>query len=148
MIMGIIVEQIDQFKKKYPFTVAWRLKKNATIVEKHLNPDEKVLYAFPAQKSNQPLQIFHTCVVALTNRRILIGRDRVVVGYFLDAITPDMFNDLKVVAGLLWGKVLIDTIREHVVLSHLDKRSLDEIETAITTHMMEEKKKYNSHKNN
>lgn len=87
-------------------------------------------------------------MVALTNRRILIGRDRVVVGYFLDAITPDMFNDLKVVAGLLWGRVLIDTIREHVVLSHLDKKSLDEIETAITTHMMEEKKKYNSYKNN
>ena len=59
-----------------------------------------------------------------------------------------MFNDLKVVAGLLWGRVLIDTIREHVVLSHLDKKSLDEIETAITTHMMEEKKKYNSYKNN
>ena len=65
--MGMIVDQVYQFKKKYPFTVAWRLKRNATIVEKHLNPDEKVLYAFPAQKSNQPLQIFHTCVVALTN---------------------------------------------------------------------------------
>ena len=53
-----------------------------------------------------------------------------------------MFNDLTVDAGLLWGQINIDTVKETVVLSYIDKKSLDEIETHITEYMMEEKKKY------
>ena len=58
------------------------------------------------------------------------------------SITPDMFNDLTVVSGLVWGKVIIDTIKEQVYISNLSKRSLDEIETMVTEYMMAEKKKY------
>ena len=131
-----------QFKQKYPWTIGWRLKKNSEIVERHLNPDETVRYVFVAQKNDNPFNIIGTAVVALTNKRILIGRKRVVYGYFLDAITPDLFNDLKISGGLLWGKVYIDTVKEFVTLSNISNDALTEIETDISTFMMEEKKKY------
>ena len=134
-------ELASKFKKKYKMSVAWRIKKNAKIVEKHLNPNEKILYAFTAQKNDNMFDLFSTAVIALTNKRILIGRKRVVFGYFLDSITPDMFNDLKVLSVMIWGKIYIDTINEFVTLSNIDKRALPEIETMITDYMMKEKQK-------
>lgn len=130
-----------EFKKKYPMTVAWRLKRHAKVVEKHLNPDEKVLYVFTAQKNDNPFDFFSTYVLTLTDKRLLLGRKRLVFGYFLDSITPEMFNDLKVLASLVWGKIYIDTINEFVTLSNLSKKSLPEIETMITSYMMKEKQK-------
>lgn len=136
-----VYEMALEFKKKYHLSVAWRIQKNAKIIEKHLNPGEKVLYAFTAQKNDNMFDIFSTAVIALTNKRILIGRKRVVFGYFLDSITPDMFNDLKVLSGMIWGKIYIDTINEFVTLSNIDKKALPEIETMITDYMMKEKQK-------
>ena len=49
-----VYELVLKFKKKYPMSLAWRLRKNAKIVEMHINPDEKPLYAFAAQKNNNP----------------------------------------------------------------------------------------------
>ncbi len=140
--MGKVYEQALRYKEKYPFTVGWRLKKNADIVERHLNPDEEPIYTFVAQKNDNPLDIFSTGVVCLTNKRILIGRKRVIIGYWLDSITPDMFNDLKVKSGILWGKIYIDTVKEFVALSNISKESLSEIETNITSYMLEAKKLY------
>ncbi len=140
--MGEVYKQVLKFKEKYPNTVGWRIKKNASIVEKHLNPGETPLYSFIAQKNDNPFNIFDSAVVTLTNERILIGRDRVVVGYFLNSITPDMFNDLKVSSGIIWGKIYIDTIKEFVTLSNISKNALTEIETEISSTMMQEKKKY------
>ena len=140
--MGEVYKRVLRFKKKYPWTIGWRLKKNSEIVERHLNPDETVRYAFIAQKNDNPFMIFESAVVALTNKRILIGRKRIVYGYFLNAITPDLFNDLKVSGGLIWGKVYIDTVKEFVTLSNISNDALTEIETEISTFMMEEKKKY------
>lgn len=140
--MGIVYKKALEFYKKYPMTVAWRLEKNASVIEKHLNPGEEVLYVFCAQKNDNPFNILTTAVVALTNKRILIGRKRVVFGYFLDSITPDLFNDLKVLSGFVWGKIYIDTVKEFVTLSNISKAALSEIETKITSFMMEEKKKY------
>lgn len=137
-----IYEEAKKFKKKYSMTVAWRIKKNAKIVEKHLNPDEKVQYVFVAQKNDNPFDLMSTAVVALSNKRILIGRKRLAFGYFFDSITPDLFNDLKVLAGIMWGKVHIDTVKEFITLSNIDKSALPEIETKISTFMMEEKKKF------
>lgn len=135
--MGIVYKYAVRFKNKYPGTVAWRIKQNASVIEKHLNPDEEVLYAFVAQKNDNPLDIISTAVIALTNKRILVGRKRVVFGYFLDSITPDMFNDLKIKGGLFWGKVYIDTLNELVVLSNISNSALPEIETKLSTYMME-----------
>ena len=140
--MGSVYEQVRAFKNKYPMTVGWRLKQNSEVIEKHLNPGEKVFYAFVAQKNDNPLDIISTAVVALTNERILIGRKRVVMGYFLDSITPDMFNDLKILSGIIWGKVYIDYVKEFVTLSNISKNALSEIETKISSFMMEQKKKY------
>lgn len=140
-----VYEQALEFKNKYPTTIAWRLKKNASIIEKHLNPDEKVLYVFVAQKNDNPFNILGTAVVALTNQRILIGRDRVVIGYFVDSITPDLFNDLKIKSGIIWGKIDIDTVKEFVTFSNIATSALPEIETKISSFMMKEKKKYGTH---
>ena len=140
--MGSVYKKVLKFKEKHPLTIGWRLKKNSEIVERHLNPDEEVLYAFIAQKNDSTLNILSSAVVALTNKRILIGRSRVVIGYFLNSITPDMFNDLTVSSGIIWGKVFIDTVKEFVVLSNISKDALTEIETEITSYMMREKQKY------
>ena len=137
-----VYKKVLEFKHRHPGTIAWRLKQNSSKIEKHLKPDEEVLYAFAAQKNDSSFDIFGTAVIAITNKRILIGRKRVVIGYFLNAITPDMFNDLKVAGGLIWGKIYIDTVKEFVTLSNISLSALDEIETNITEYMMEEKKKY------
>ena len=137
-----VYDDAKKFKRKYPLTVAWRIKRNASIVDRHLNPDEEVLFTFVAQKNNNPFDFFGSAVIALTNKRILIGRKRVVFGYFFDAITPDMFNDLKVIGGIIWGKVCIDTIKEKVYLSNISNNALPEIETTISSYMMEARKLY------
>lgn len=144
--MGEVYRRAMKFKKLHPSTIGWRIKQNASIVEKHLNPDEKVLYVFVAQKNDNPLDVLSTAVIALTDKRILIGRKRVVFGYFLDSVTPDLFNDLKVKGGLIWGKVYIDTVKEFITLSNIGVEALPEIETEISSYMMEMKKAYYSRK--
>ena len=145
--MSDVYNRVAKFKRKYPLTVGWRLRQNSSIIDKHLNPDEKVLYAFIAQKNDNPLQFFESGVVALTNKRILIGRKRVIFGYFLDSITPDMFNDLKVKGGIIWGKLHIDTVKELITLSNIDIAALPELETAVSEYMIEIKKKYKNKMN-
>lgn len=142
-----VYEMVNEFIKKYPMTIAWRVKKHSKIVEKFLNPDEEVKFAFAAQKNDSTTDIFNTYVVALTNKRIILGRKRLFFGFFYTSITPDMFNDLTVKMGIIWGKIYIDTVRELVVLSNIDPKALDIIETNITEYMMNEKKKYASNVN-
>lgn len=137
-----VYKRVMHFKRKHPMTIGWRIRQNSSIVEKHLNDDEEVKYAFIAQKNDNPLNIFESAVVCLTNKRILIGRKRVVFGYFLNSITPDMYNDLEVKGGIIWGKIYIDTVKEFVTLSNISLDALDDIETAITRFMMEAKKEY------
>ncbi len=131
-----------EFKHKYPSTIAFRLRKHCQIIDKHLNPDEKVLYVFVAQKNNSILDLTNTYVIALTNHRLMLGTKRLIFGYFFYSITPEMFNDLTVKEGLIWGRIIIDTIKEEVSLSNISKSALAEIETNITKYMMEEKKKF------
>lgn len=131
-----------QFKKRYPFTISWRLKEHAKVCALHMNPDEQVKYVFAAQKNDNPLDIFTTYLVVLTNQRILLAEKRYFFGYFFTAITPDMFNDLTVKMGIIWGKITIDTVKEIVHLSNIQREALPEIETNITSYMMKEKQKY------
>lgn len=142
----MVYKKVKKFKTEYPSTVAFRIKSHCKVIDLHLNPDEKVLYAFCGQKNNHFYDIFFSCVIVLTNQRILIGHNRLLWGYFYTTITPDMFNDLSISAGLIWGKVTIDTAKEVVVISNIAKNALDEIETAISTYMMKEKQKYNVNK--
>ena len=140
--MGKVYQEALKFKRRYPGTIAWRLKSHCKRVEEHLNPDEEVLYVFTGQKNNSFFDIISTSVFVITNKRLLIANDRLIFGYFLYSITPDMFNDLTVYSGLIFGKITIDTIKEMVYVTNLSKKSLDEIETKVTEYMMEEKKKY------
>lgn len=133
----ILEEQLARFKSKYPLTVGWRLNKNSRVLLEHLHDDEVIKYAFYAQKNKSSLDVTSTGIVAVTNKRLVIARDRVVIGYFFDSITPEMFNDLKVRSGIIWGKIIIDTIKEIVILSNISKSALVEIEEEITSAMME-----------
>ena len=142
-----VYEMVNEFIKKYPMTIAWRVKKHSKVVEKFLNPDEEVKFSFAAQKNDSTTDIFNTYVVALTNKRIILGRKRLFFGFFYTSITPDMFNDLTVKMGIVWGKIYIDTVKELVILSNIDPKALDSIETNITEYMMNEKKKYVSNVN-
>ena len=145
--MGKVYDQVCMFKAKYPHTITWwRLRKHAAVIEKHLNPGEEPIYTFAGQKNSDNSNVWATCVVCLTNKRLLIGQDYLFVGYALNSITPDLFNDMQVYAGLIWGKITIDTLKETVDITNLDKRSLPEIETSISSFMMEAKQKYQSSK--
>ncbi len=140
--MGKVYDRVIRFKNKFPGGVAWRLKSHAKVIEDYLNPEEEVLYAFCAQKNEKFLEIINTYAFVVTNKRILLGRKRLLWGSFLSSITPDLYNDMQVYKGLLWGKITIDTVKEEVVITNLPKKSLDEIETVISEFMMEAKKKY------
>ena len=132
---------VCRFKRKYPLTIANNLKKHSKVVASVIDEEEKVLYAFCGQKNDTHGMIFDTCVVAVTDRRLIIGQKRLLWGYQVTTIKPEMFNDLKIHAGLIWGKVEIDTVKEHVFISNLDKKSLDEIENNVNGIMLKAKKK-------
>lgn len=140
--MSDIYQKAMEFKKRYPMSIGWRIKAHSKVVEQHLNPGEEALYVFVAQKNDNPFDIITTYVVAITNRRIILGQKRLLFGYFFTSITPDLFNDLKVKMGLIWGRVYIDTVKELVKFSNIQREALSEIETQMTEYMMEEKKKY------
>ena len=142
-----VYQKVLEYNRKYRGCIAWRIKKHSEVINMHLNPNEHVLFAFAAQKNYSFTYIFSTCVVALTNKRLLIGQKGLLFGYYLTSITPDLYNDIKVHQGLFWGRVIIDTVKEKVVISNIDKHGLDEIETSITEYMIEEKKKYYSTEN-
>jgi len=139
--MNGVYEKAKQFKKKYRGTICWRLKAHSKVIEKHLNPGEEVKYVFAAQKNVVSYGIFSTYVIVLTNKRILLAQKRILFGYLFLAITPDMFNDITVKSGIIWGKIVLDTVKELVYLSNVSKSALPEIETEVTEYMMREKRR-------
>ena len=140
--MNKCYELVRKFLNKYPLTVAFRVSKHCKVINNHLNSDEEIIYAFAAQKTHNPLYMFNTNVIALTNKRIMVATKRVLWGYFFVSITPDMFNDLSIYKGIIWGRITIDTVNEEVVLSNISPKALSEINLIITEYMMKEKQKY------
>ena len=137
-----LYKEVNKFLKKYPGTIAFRIKKHCEVIEKHIDQDEHIIYAFVGQKNEHWYDIVSTHVFVLTNKRLMIATKRIVFGYFLYSITPEMFNDLTVYSGLIFGKITIDTVKELIYITNLSKYCLDEIETNISSFMIEEKKKY------
>ena len=131
-----------EFKKNYPLTMGFRIKKHCEIIDKHLNPNEKLEYLFYGQKNDGQFDFANTYIIALTNERMIMATKRLLFGYFFKSITPDLYNDLTVNEGIIWGSLLIDTVKEEVTITNLDKRSLNEIETHITEIMGKLKKEY------
>lgn len=132
----------SKFMKKYPMTVAWRVKQHCKVIDKHLNPGEEILYVFAGQKNDRAVDLFNSCVIVLTNKRIIVATKRVLFGYFLTSITPDMYNDLTVSKRIFWGAVVIDTVKEVITITNIDSKALSEIETNITEIMIKNKKEY------
>ncbi len=139
---------VKKFLAKYPFTIAWRVKQHSSIIDKHLNPGEEILYIFTGQKNDRAVDIMNTYVVAFTDKRIMLATKRLLFGYFFKTVTPDMYNDLTIHRGLLFGSVTIDTIKEVITITNIDPRALAEIETNISEIMIEQKKKYVKENNN
>lgn len=137
-----VYSKVKEFKRKYPMTIAWRLKAHSKLVSRYIGEDEEVLYAFACQNNHFSYEIFMTYVVVLTSERIILAQKRLFFGSFFKSITPDMYNDLTIKTGIIWGKLCIDTIKEVVQLSNLDKGSLPELESTITTFMLDAKKQY------
>ena len=136
-----IYNLVCKFMRKYPRTIASRLMKHSKVASSILDKDEQIVYAFCGQKNDTYGMIFDTCVVVGTNKRLIIGQKRLLWGYQIINVTPDMFNDLKIYSGLYWGTVEIDTVKEVIYISNLDKRALDEIETNINNIMVNKKGK-------
>ncbi len=137
-----VYEKVLSFKKRFPGTIAWRIKAHCKVADEHVNDDEEVLYAFAGQKTASLFNITNTFVLAITDKRLILTQKRLLFGYFYYSITPDMFNDLTIKMGMLWGMVVIDTVKETVYMSNLSKKSLGEVETVISKYMMQEKRQY------
>lgn len=141
MNRNIVYEKAKEFKRKYPKTVAFRIKAHAKVAANFVGEDEEVKYVFVAQKNYGSFDFINTNIIVLTDKRIIVATKRLVFGYFFRMITPDMFNDLTIKNGIIWGKVIIDTIKEKVILSNIDSNALAEIDDNITLYMLEQKKK-------
>lgn len=138
-----VYSKVKEFKRKYSTTIAWRLKSHCKLASKYIGDNEEILYAFACQKNHFSYEIFMTYVVILTNERIILAQKRLLFGHFFKSITPDMYNDLTINTGMIWGKLCIDTVKEEVQLSNIDKDALPELESTITNFMLEAKKQYN-----
>ena len=145
--MTNVFKKVMEYKNKYPLTVAFRLKKHSKVIETHLNPGEKILYAFCGQKNHSSFLIINSCVIVITDRRIMIGQKRLLWGYFYTNITPDLYNDLKIIKHIIWSNIELDTVTEKIYISNLDPNGAIEIGRKITEYMMEEKKKYGKENN-
>ena len=137
-----VFKRVMEFKRRYPSTIMWRVRKHCNVIQKHLNPNEKVLYAFAAQKNESALHIFDTAVLCVTSDRILIGQDQILYGYTLNSVTPEMYNDLQILSGIFWGRIRIDTVKEVITFTNFQKKALTEIESIISMYMLEAKKLY------
>ena len=137
-----VYEKCKAFLKKYPKTINWRLKKHAEVVQQHINDDEVVLFSFAGQMGASIIQPFYTTIVVFTNKRMLLGRSMFFGRTYYSSKTPDMLNDFEIMTDLLYGAVVMDTIKEHVVIGCLDKRSLIAVEDALSKYMINEKLKY------
>lgn len=137
-----IYEKALEFKRKYSRTIAFRIKAHAKVAERFLGSDEEIKYVFLAQKNFRSHEIANTNIVVLSDKRLIVATKRLLFGYFFKMITPDMFNDLTLKNGMIWGKIIIDTVKEKIILSNIDPNALAEIDDNITMYMLEQKKKY------
>ncbi len=135
-----VYKMVSRFKKKYPRTLAIRLKKHAAVIENFLDNDEHVYYTFCGQRNDSNTLLFDSCVVALTSKRIIVGEKRALFGYYVINVSTKLFNDLTITSGIIFGKIEIDTVKENIFITNIDKRALDEIETMIHKVVLENKK--------
>ena len=120
--MTNVLNKLYEFKHKYSSTVMWRIRAHAKVVEANLHEGEEVVYAFAGQKNHNHLDIFNTNVIILTTERLIFAQKRLIVGFSFNSITPDMFNDIQITSGIIWGSVMIDTVKEVIYLTNVLKK--------------------------
>lgn len=140
--MSNVYQTICEYIKNYPGGIAWRVKKHSQVIEEHLNPNEQILFIFCGQKTYNKWDFAATCLIAITNKRMMIAQKKLLFGYTFISITPDMYNDITVKEHLIWGRIIIDTLKEEISIMKLSKKALRKIETEITEYMIREKQKY------
>jgi len=140
--MSKTLELVNEFSKKYPSTLRWfRVGAHAKLVDKSLHPGEQVLFAFAAQWNEHDGDWFDTAIMALTNERLIIAQNRLLIGFRIVSVTPELFNDVSVRAGVIWGSVTIDTVKEKIDFTNVSKKALLEIKKVVSSYMMEYKKR-------
>ena len=140
MLNGFVSKSYEEELPNEDLFVSFMIdQKDSKVIAKHINPGENIYYIFPAQKNPNVFNIFSTCLIALTDKRLLIAQKNILWGYKLSSITPDMFNDFEVFKGLIFGKIDIDTVKELIRLSDIDPRALTEIETNLSEYLLKVK---------
>ena len=119
-----IYELVCRFKKKYPMTVAWRLEAHSKLAEDVLDNDEELRYVFTAQKNMSRQDVMSTNVILITTKRTYFVHDRIIPGNFVTTIKNSMINDINAKNGLIWGSLIIDSVKEEIVLSNIDRNSI------------------------
>lgn len=133
-----IYESVKAYKDKYPSTLAFRLKKHAEVVEKNIKKDERVLYTFCGHgiAGNTSVEngasSYGTVVVALTNKRIVIGHKGLLFGSKIKSIDMKKYNDMTVDKGLIWSSLNIDTFKEEFKVAGLTAEGANEAEENVS----------------
>ena len=71
-----IYEQALAFKRKYPKTIAWRIKAHSKVAQTHVNPDETVKYVFACQKTIVLMKFLgHLLLLLLISESSLLKKD-------------------------------------------------------------------------
>ena len=63
-----IYRRVKEFKRKYPMTIAFRLRAHAKVASKFIGSDEEIKYVFVAQKNYQSYEIINTNIIAKVTR--------------------------------------------------------------------------------
>ena len=78
---SLVYEKALEFKRRYPSTVAWRIKAHAKVVEKHLNPGEVIKYDYVGQKNYFWNDIINKNLIVKTNKRLILFSKRLLFRY-------------------------------------------------------------------
>lgn len=109
---------------------SWTLKHFATI-EKQLQNDEEVLFAFVGLHNYQSLTVHnHNFAYALTNKRFIMGQKKM-MGENIQIVLRKNLNDVTKSTGMLTGILTFDTIKETFNVRS-NKDEINSIYDAIT----------------
>lgn len=130
-----MVQYCDEHNTGAGFNKKWRLK-HFKIVEQQLKDDEEVLVAFIGIKNFVDIANHEeNWAYAVTNKRIIIGQ-KGLIGEKVDVISLRDLNDISFRKGLVFGVLIIDTIKEEFNVG-LNKNSATSIHELVTNALMD-----------
>lgn len=125
----------DEHNTGAGFSAKWRLK-HFKVVEQQLKDDEDVLVCFIGLKNFVDIANHdENWAYAITNKRIIIGQ-KGLIGEKVDVISLRDLNDISFRKGLVFGVLIIDTIKE-VFNVGLNKNSATSIHELVTNALMD-----------